>query len=92
MAKITIQFDSVSEMESFRSQRQTAQEKTTLDKVYLVVCDYDESSCIMGGFTTNKLAQQQLNKLNQDADPNSNYYIRVIKLNSTGSDNDIDQK
>lgn len=93
MAKITIQFDSISEMDSFRSQGKTAQKKTTLDKVYLVVCDYDESTFIMGCFTTPELAQQQLNKLNQDpCETCSNYYVRVIKLNSFGSDNDIDQK
>jgi hypothetical protein len=50
MAKITIQFDSISEMESFRSQGQTAQSKT--NTVFVVETNYDESTWINGIFNT----------------------------------------
>lgn len=77
MAKVTIQFDSISEMESFRSQGQTAQSKTNI--VYVVQMYYDESTYLSGIFDTLDKARKHYKCLCETHDDDPNWNVNILK-------------
>lgn len=79
MCKITITFESISELESFRSQGQTAQSKTNI--VYVVQMHYDESTYLGGIFDTLDNAQKCYKDLCKTHNDDPNWSVHILEWN-----------
>lgn len=79
MPTITLTFNSISEMESFRSQGQTVQPKTNSGKLFVVEVNYIEDTYVAGIFYTLSEAYRYYREVCKTHYNDPNYDILVME-------------